>query len=560
MEIDRFKGGIIFNWINKNEIYNKYNGYGRKQNLQAYIDKIHIDYIATRSGVDTGFDTHGLFGKILDTEEVEILELDIIKKYIQNKSNENIDVFKTVISLREEDGIQYGFLNKKAWKDLLEERSTEIAKAFKIPLNDMEWVASFHNKKGQPHCHLIVWNKNQDLSVKRKPYIFYNDMRKIIAKGVYKEELDTMYNIKDISKQQLGSLSKEEIDKYKGNLKELYNNEDLLLRAVETEEIQDLVNRALENLKENEKIYIVNSSDPDNFTEILKIADEKYEFKNIGDKAILYKDNSYFEAVSFLSKFSNLKVVYSKEELEKHIKNKKDEFKNIDEELKEIMPSIFNIPIITSNISTENMEQIINKIAKLEKVTESFKKGFIYKYQEPQSKKILNDISMFLINSNKECKNQFNTYIDTCVKIDKIMQKINNYKDYEKVKNAARTEMLNKVGNQVLKMIKETKSEEYKRKIQEWKEKREYWNRKHREFEEKQGEFEARQELYEKQLQEISIRNLIKDTYRLLAEECMSNNQRYKRATRTFGDLSKRELKEMVRNNKGSGFEWYSER
>lgn len=26
MDIDRFKGGIIFNWMNKTEIYNKYNG------------------------------------------------------------------------------------------------------------------------------------------------------------------------------------------------------------------------------------------------------------------------------------------------------------------------------------------------------------------------------------------------------------------------------------------------------------------------------------------------------------------------------------------------------
>lgn len=34
MDIDRFKGGIIFNWMNKNEIYNKYNGFGKKQNVQ----------------------------------------------------------------------------------------------------------------------------------------------------------------------------------------------------------------------------------------------------------------------------------------------------------------------------------------------------------------------------------------------------------------------------------------------------------------------------------------------------------------------------------------------
>ena len=217
MDIDRFKGGIIFNWMNKNEIYNKYNGFGKKQNVQSYIDKLHVDYIATRKGVDKSAHTHGLFGNILGTDNVEILELEDIKKYIQGKSNENIDIFKTVISLREEDAMQYGFLNQKAWKNLLQERTFEIARAFKIPINDMEWVAAFHAKKGQPHCHLVVWNKNQDLSVKRKPYIFYNDMRKVIAKGVYKEELEAEYNIKDISKKELGKLSQKEFEKLKEN-------------------------------------------------------------------------------------------------------------------------------------------------------------------------------------------------------------------------------------------------------------------------------------------------------------------------------------------------------
>ena len=70
MEIDRYKGGIVFKWLNKNEIYNKYNGKGKPQNLQAYIDKLHVGYIATRSGVDNGIDVHGLFGNLLDTEEV----------------------------------------------------------------------------------------------------------------------------------------------------------------------------------------------------------------------------------------------------------------------------------------------------------------------------------------------------------------------------------------------------------------------------------------------------------------------------------------------------------
>ena len=560
MNIDRYKGGVIFKWINKNEIYAKYNGKGKSQNLQAHIDKMHTDYIATRSGVDTGFETHGLFGNILDTDEVEMLELGTIKKHIQNISKKNIDVFKTVISLKNEDAMEYGYFNKKSWKEMLEERMPEIARAFKIPLNDLEWVAAFHAKKDKPHCHLIVWNKNQDMSVQRKPFVNYKQIRSAVAKSVFKEELKAIYEIKDVSKSLLGKMSKNEVDTYKEDLKKLYQNEDLMLKAVNTENTQNFVNKALEDMKKDDVIYISNNSDPENYTQIKKIDNEKFEFKNIGEKALLYKDDTYLEAVTFLSKFSNLKVMKNEDELNEFIQNKKEEFKNVEDELKEIMPSLFSTPIISSNIKQENIEQIINKMAKLEEVSKSFKRGFIYKYQEPESKRILNEITMLLVNSNKDCKNEFNRYVDTCVKIDKMLQKVDTYKDYEKIKNQARNEMIKKIGNQILKSIKETKTEEYERKSAEWKEKREYWNFKTKEFEEKQGEYEARQLLYENQLRESNIRQLIQETYKLLAEESMSKFQRFKRATRTFGDLSKREIKEMIRNGRSFGFDWFGER
>lgn len=559
MEIDRYKGGVIFKWLNKNEIYAKYNGNGRPQNLQAHIDKLHTDYIATRSGVDTGFEIHGLFGNIDDNDEIELLELDTIKKYVQEISKKNIDIFKTVITLKHEDAMEHGYYNKQAWKELLDEKMPEIARAFKIPLNDLEWVAAFHAKKERPHCHLVVWNKNQDMSVKRKPFINFKQIKSAVAKGVFKEELKAIYEIKDLSKTLMGKLSKNEIDIYKEKLKEMYQNEDLLLNAVDTENTQNFVNKALEDMKRDDIIYIANNSDPENYTQIKKLNDEKFEFKNVGEKAVLYKDDTYLEAVTFLSKFSNLKVMKSENELKQFIQNRKEEFENIEGELKEIMPSIFNTPIISSNIKQENIEQIINKMAKLEEVSKSFKRGFIYKYQEPESKRILNEITILLVNSNKDCKNEFNRYVDTCVKIDKMLQKVDTYKEYEKIKNQARSEMIKKIGNQILKSIKETKTEEYKRKAAEWKEKREYWNFKNKEFEEKQAEFETRQQLYENQLRESNIRHLIQETYKLLSEENISRFQRFQRATRTFGDLSKREIKEMIKNSKSFGIDWYNE-
>ena len=70
----------------------------------------------------------------------------------------------------------------------------------------------------------------------------------------------------------------------------------------------------------------------------------------------------------------------------------------------------------------------------------------------------------------------------------------------------------------------------------------------------------VRQLLYENQLRESNIRQLIQETYKLLSEESMSKFQHFKRATRTFGDLSKREIKEIIRNGRSYGFDWFSER
>ena len=40
----------------------------------------------------------------------------------------------------------------------------------------------------------------------------------------------------------------------------------------------------------------------------------------------------------------------------------------------------------------------------------------------------------------------------------------------------------------------------------------------------------------------------------------MSKFYRFKRATKTFGDLSKPEIKEIIRNGRSSGVDWFGER
>lgn len=146
---------------------------------------------------------------------------------------------------------------------------------------------SFSRKKDKPHCHLVVWNKNQDISIRRKPFINYKQIKSAVAKGVFKEELKAMYEIKDVSKSEIGKMSKEEIDTYKESLKEMYQNEEIYLNAIDTEKAQNFVNETLEDMEENEIIYIVNNSDPNNYTQIKKLDDKNMSLR-ILEKELFY--------------------------------------------------------------------------------------------------------------------------------------------------------------------------------------------------------------------------------------------------------------------------------
>lgn len=134
-------------WLNQKEIYKKYDNKGRSIRIQAYLDELHEDYIATRPGADFGDDLHGLFGYINGNSNVEKMDLKEIKKYVVNKTLNNIDIYKTVISLSESDAIQYGYTIKTAWKDLIIERINEIGEQYGIKPENIEWTASYHSKK-----------------------------------------------------------------------------------------------------------------------------------------------------------------------------------------------------------------------------------------------------------------------------------------------------------------------------------------------------------------------------------------------------------------------------
>lgn len=553
MDKDRFSDGVFFKWLNQKEIYKKYDNKGRSRRIQAYLDELHEDYIATRPGTDFGENFHGLFGYINENSNVEKMELSDIKKYVASKTLNGVDIYKTVISLSESDAIQYGYTTKEAWKDLLLEKVQEIGREFDIKPENLEWTASYHSKKSNPHCHLLLWNKNQHLELQKKPFVRYKRIRKTLSKSIFKQKLKSLYDLKNVSKKEIANLTNEELLKYKEDLKEFYENPDITLRIIDTDEQEKVIIDNLKNLKLDKYIYICDIENPNNFAEIRKIDTAKYEFKNCGEQSILYRKNSFLDTAEFLANFSNLKVFNYKKDLEKYIEQKNNEHIDIENNLREIMPDIFGIPVLSNKFKEQNFDIILNKITELKSKSNNFENGYKYKYQNPEIKMYINELSKLILNTSEDCRNEFDEYIQTSINVSRIIADINNKKEYEKVKRIAENEMFTKIGNQILQFVKEVGFEEYIRK-------REEWENKKIQFAENQGIKKANEDLFIKRLESQNARKMITDIFQMLSEENISHNAYYNRI-RNNNNLSKQAKREIYLKNRMKGnIDWGLER
>lgn len=97
--------------------------------------------------------SHGLFGNI-DTDD-----LASVLKAMKAVSKRQC-VYRGILSLSEEDAKELGFMNKDAWNNYLLLALPDISEILGIPVSELQWVAAFHNEKGHPHVHYMLWTSN----------------------------------------------------------------------------------------------------------------------------------------------------------------------------------------------------------------------------------------------------------------------------------------------------------------------------------------------------------------------------------------------------------------
>ena len=165
----------------------------------------HLYYIATRKNAVINEYGSAIFGYY----NYKNLEPDIQKKevakYIKAISQEKNNVYRGIISLREDDAIRLGYTNRKQWETMIQKNIQEIAKVVNIPFSRLEYCGVVHLKKGNPHLHYMFWDRNQKINRCYISEYQQNRIRDIITKGIYKEELQELYNERDTIKNDLKS-------------------------------------------------------------------------------------------------------------------------------------------------------------------------------------------------------------------------------------------------------------------------------------------------------------------------------------------------------------------
>ena len=170
----------------------------------------YVGYLANRPG-SVKLGSHGLFN-----EKDEPIDLEKVAKEVADHGG---NVWTHVVSLRRDDAQKMGYDNLNAWRELVKRQIPKIAKNSKINMTNLKWYAAFHDKKTNPHVHIIVYSTEE-----REGFLTNHGIEKIrssFANDIYADELLHLYeqqtDLRNLLKKESEQLMKQLAEKISQN-------------------------------------------------------------------------------------------------------------------------------------------------------------------------------------------------------------------------------------------------------------------------------------------------------------------------------------------------------
>jgi len=183
---DQLKGIDTAKYMDDDRLINKEdNGsetgdfdYQKENSLDQEL-RIESDEFVYAKYIDERPSSHGLFGQY-DKENLSEVEDEI--------SNVKSFVWRTIISLKEEDAINLGYTDKSKWQEMLRNKMPDVGDMMKIPYSNLRWVGAVHMEKGHPHVHVMYWEKQPRLKHGIVSVDKLNGIRKVLTDEIFREE------------------------------------------------------------------------------------------------------------------------------------------------------------------------------------------------------------------------------------------------------------------------------------------------------------------------------------------------------------------------------------
>ena len=171
--------------------------------LERYSDRMdsmqnYISYLANRPGA-VKHGKHALFSQ--EDKEIELNK--VAKEIAEHKGN----VWTHVVSLRREDAEKMGYTDLESWRQLILRNIPVIAKQSKIDMKNLKWYAAFHDKKTNPHVHIVVYSTDVKEGFLTKSGI--EKIRSAFANDIYHDELYSLYGHQNTIRNELKKESEE---------------------------------------------------------------------------------------------------------------------------------------------------------------------------------------------------------------------------------------------------------------------------------------------------------------------------------------------------------------
>lgn len=144
----------------------------------------HLKYIGQRPGtLETGNAANGLFGYI-NGAFTPSTEMTAAQGYIRNISKQH-DIFRCCFSFTPDSAAEAGLHALADWQRFVSSSMNKIAKYMEMKIENIEWYAAVHLKEGQPHVHIMYWDKEQKIRRNKVDPKICDNIRIDVIKDTY---------------------------------------------------------------------------------------------------------------------------------------------------------------------------------------------------------------------------------------------------------------------------------------------------------------------------------------------------------------------------------------